>query len=179
MDRGFICAGCLSHRSLQVRYNPWVAAFLFFSSAASLKSYQFTLLGSRTPLTGFDSYFRAFRDENKVEPGLRHDAFLYANAEAIDSVISSPVLPSPAFVMAAEAAYDGTSPDLPPRQRGYAGSVRISIPHVYTTFFARLIPTEEDPKESPRMRHTWAEVFAKAQITHDRTYPVKSTFMGF
>lgn len=94
-------------------------------------------------------------------------------------------MPSPAFVMAAQAAYNGTtSPDLPPLHQDFAGSVRISIPHVYTTFWARLISTEEDLQEhllgkSARMRHTWGEVFSKAQIVHEKTYPIKPFFMGF
>ncbi|KAJ5400882.1 hypothetical protein N7465_011371 [Penicillium sp. CMV-2018d] len=131
------------------------------------------------------SYFRRLCEESKVEPGLRHDAFLYANMEAIDSVISSPTMPSPAFVMAAQAAYGGTtSPNIPLRHQGFDGSVRVSIPHVYTTFWARLISTEEDLQEHllgklSRMRHTWGEVFAKARIPHEKTYPIKSTFMGF
>lgn len=36
--------------------------------------------------------------------------------------------------MAAEVSYDGTVPEFPLVQQGYAGSVRIAIPHVYTTF---------------------------------------------
>lgn len=87
--------------------------------------------------------------------------------------------------MAAQAAYDGTaSPHLPLLYQGFAGSVRISIPHVYTTFWARLISTAEDLQEyllgkSARMRHTWGEVFAKARIIHEKTYPIKPFFMGF
>ncbi|KAF3392549.1 hypothetical protein F1880_008719 [Penicillium rolfsii] len=114
--------------------------------------------------------------------GLRHDAFLYANAEAIDSVISCPTMPSPAFVMAAEAAFDGRNIDRPLRDRGYAGSVRISIPHVYTTFWARLISAEEDQQRrtsASSMRHIWGDVFAKSQIPHEKTYPIKLFFMGW
>lgn len=87
--------------------------------------------------------------------------------------------------MAAQASYNGTtSPDLPPLHHDFAGSVRISIPHVYTTFWARLISTEEDLQEhllgkSARMRHTWGGVFSKAQIVHEKTYPIKPFFMGF
>ncbi|KAJ5446747.1 hypothetical protein N7445_001568 [Penicillium cf. griseofulvum] len=124
------------------------------------------------------SYFRRLCEENKVEPGLRQDAFLYANAEAIESVISSPVLPSPAFVMAVEAAYDGTGPELPLVQQAYAGSVRIAIPHVYTTFWARLISTEEDIRgKSSHMQQTWRTIFSIAQITHENTYPIKFLVM--
>lgn len=173
MDRGSVYGRCLSGRSLQVRY---ISSFWWT-----------TQLQSTTNLL---SYFRRLCEENKVEPGLRHDAFIYANAEAIDSVISSPTMPSPAFVMAAQAAYDGTtSPDLPPLHQDFAGFVRISIPHVYTTFWARLIPTEEELQEhllgksahrrhTSRMRHTWGEVFSKAQIVHEKTYPIKLFFMG-
>lgn len=84
-----------------------------------------------------------------------------------------------------QAAYDGTtSPSILLRHRGFAGSVRVSVPHVHTTFWARLISSEEDLQEHllgklPRMRHTWGEAFAKAQISHKKTYPIKSTFMGF
>ncbi|OKP08312.1 hypothetical protein PENSUB_5679 [Penicillium subrubescens] len=133
------------------------------------------------PAWGF-VFFRSFRDENKIEPGLRYDAFLYANSEAIDSVTSSPVLPSPAFIMAAEAAYDGRHMNRPLRDHGYAGSVRIAIPHVYTTFWARLISAEEDQQQrtsASSIRHTWGDVFAKSQIPHEKTYPIKPFFMGF
>ncbi|CAG8888614.1 unnamed protein product [Penicillium egyptiacum] len=124
------------------------------------------------------SYFRRFCKENKVEPGLRHDAFLYANGEAIESVMHSPVLPSPAFVIASEAAYDGKGPEPPIELADYAGSVRVAIPHVYTTFWARLLSTEEDiqQKSSP-MQRTWGEIFSKAQITREKTYPIKYFFM--
>lgn len=84
--------------------------------------------------------------------------------------------------MAAEAAYDGRNMDLPLRYRGYAGSVRISIPHVYTTFWARLISAEEDQQgrtSESSMRHTLGEVFAKSQIPHEKMYPIKPFFMGF
>ncbi|KXG53559.1 uncharacterized protein PGRI_006090 [Penicillium griseofulvum] len=130
------------------------------------------------------SYFRRLCEENKIDPGLRHDAFLYANTDAIESVISCPAMPSPAFVMAAQAAYDGTtSPDIPLRHADFAGAVRIFIPHVYTTFWARLISTEEDLQQHllgklPRMRHTWGEVFACAQFPNEQTYPTKPFFMG-
>ncbi|KAJ6125356.1 hypothetical protein N7471_012673 [Penicillium samsonianum] len=89
---------------------------------------------------------------------------------------------SPAFVMAAQASYDGTTdPTLPLPHHDFAGSVRIYMKHVYTTFWARLISTEEDLQEhmlgkSSRMQHTWGEIFATARITHEQTYPgVKST----
>lgn len=83
--------------------------------------------------------------------------------------------------MAAEAAYDGRNMDLPLRYRGYAGCVRIAIPHVYTTFWARLISAEEDQqgrRSASSMRHTWGDVFRKSQIPHEKTYPIKPFFMG-
>jgi hypothetical protein len=81
--------------------------------------------------------------------------------------------------MAAEAAYDGRDTELPLRDRGYEGSVRIAIPHVYTTFWARLLsPGEYQQGGASRMRHTWGEIFAKSQIPHEKTYPLKWLFMG-
>jgi hypothetical protein len=84
--------------------------------------------------------------------------------------------------MAAEAAYDGRNMDLPLLHQGYAGSVRISIPHVYTTFWARLISAEEDQqarRSASSIRHTWGEVFAKSLIPNEKLYPINPFFMGF
>lgn len=83
--------------------------------------------------------------------------------------------------MAAEADYDGTvTDDVPPfGYRDYPGSVRIAIPHVYTTFYARLKFTNEISQErKSSLRYNLKEVYAKTEITHEKIYPVKYFFMG-
>lgn len=83
--------------------------------------------------------------------------------------------------MAAEADYDGIVKDeVPPLgYRDYPGSVRIAIPHVYTTFYARLKFTEEISQErKSRLRYNLKEVYAKAEIPNEKIYPVKYFFMG-
>lgn len=76
--------------------------------------------------------------------------------------------------MAAQAAYYGTTdPTLPLPHQDFAGSVRIYIPHVYTTFWARLISTEEDLQEHmlgklSRMRHTWEKFLQQHELLMNR-----------
>ncbi|KAF7595181.1 hypothetical protein BBP40_006925 [Aspergillus hancockii] len=104
------------------------------------------------------SYFRSFCSEGKVEPGLRQDAFLYADA-AIQSSLGHHQLPERGYVRAAGASHNADK--LPTYLHGFEGSVRVALTGVFTTFYARLIPRsdpEDDPAAVRKMRQSWEVV---------------------
>lgn len=78
--------------------------------------------------------FHTLRTEGKVEPGLRTDVFLYADASAIRYVAEHVPDHNQGYVCAADASYVwDTNKDT----WGFAGSFRVGLPHVFTTFWAR------------------------------------------
>lgn len=121
-------------------------------------------------------YFRRFRDEGKVDPGLRQDAFLYADEAAIQSSLDHCPLPERGFVMAADASYDSSK--LPTYLYNFQGNVRVALTAVFTTFYARLIPRgdpEDDPTITRGMRQSWDVIYYKARRNKiDKSYPPAS-----
>ncbi|KAK6824072.1 hypothetical protein RU639_005020 [Aspergillus parasiticus] len=119
------------------------------------------------------SYFRNLRDEGKIEPGLRQDAFLYVDTAAIQSSLDHCPLPERGYVLAADASHDATK--LPTYMHGFKGSVRVALTGAFITFYARLIP-RGSPKDNPaaehNLRQSWEVIYKRAKFDGSQTaYP--------
>lgn len=82
-------------------------------------------------------------------------------------------LPKRGFVVAADASH--TPEKLSTYHNGFTGSVRVAFTHVFTTFYARLIP-RGDPDEKPSakvgVRQSWDLVYFKARYDKkEEVYP--------
>ncbi|KAH8703589.1 hypothetical protein BGW36DRAFT_403948 [Talaromyces proteolyticus] len=119
-------------------------------------------------------YFRALRNQGKVEPGLRQDTFLFADTPAIQYAKDHCPLPERGYMIAVDASYSVEK--LPHYIDGFTGSVRVALTSVLTTFYACLIPRGgfEDELPSSNMRHmqTWDVIYRKSKYDHkDGIYP--------
>lgn len=112
-------------------------------------------------------------------PGIRRDAFLYADSSCIGSVPQiSAYSSSPAkrgFVLAADAAH--TVEKLQTYHHGFTGSLRVGLPHIFTTFWARLIPRGDlngnQAKQVAELQ-SWDMAYFKARYDCNKIYPPKS-----
>ncbi|KAE8395506.1 hypothetical protein ETB97_009541 [Aspergillus alliaceus] len=121
-------------------------------------------------------YFRKFRDEGKIEPGLRQDTFFYVDAAAIQSSLDHCPLPERGYVLAADAFHDATK--LPTYLYGFKGSVRVALTGAFTTFHARLIPRgspKDDPTAEHNLRQSWEVIYKRAKFDQSQNaYPPPS-----
>lgn len=78
------------------------------------------------------------------------------------------------FVYAVDSTYCESR--LSKYRHGFTGALKVSLPHVMTTFYARLDPSA-DPNETKKMKQSWDVMFYKARYDQEhRTYPPRSLF---
>ncbi|KAF2145300.1 uncharacterized protein K452DRAFT_343942 [Aplosporella prunicola CBS 121167] len=113
----------------------------------------------------------------KIKQGLRRDAFLYADADAIASVIGC-TLPNRGWVRAADPKFDATKPSLEHRNERFRGVVNIAITAVLTAFYARLdvdAPLPANPEKDECLRQNWELIWRKSRV-FPAHYPPKLQF---
>jgi hypothetical protein len=107
------------------------------------------------------------KGDDALSPGISRDAFLYVDAQAIRSAKES--LPKAGWIWAVDPSV--SEERLTSYQHDFKGSVKVSLIHVLTTFYARLDPKADSSKVKD-LTQAWDVVHLKAMLNKpDGIYP--------